>query len=918
MPSSQRQEGLAQLRGKKGRSLPRSTQRQEGLALRKGRSSSSSGGGGGVLGFLGRFGSDLEHAAVSSPAGLYALAKAELHDIGAINEALHRPSKFRDIHLQTPPIARQMASQTVEDIRHPLRHPGNTLLDVLGAASLGGGAVARLGAAGKAARTGGSVTRALLTKPVYTRKVLGREVPASANPIVRGAQKASTRWLEKKAAAGNSAAQMKLYKQGRKTVAAEVRLQQKLANAEHATVAYLGRKLTKPQLQAFRVVAEGRPLEEVQHFHEQRIAELKSGPMTAGDRLEIRRHREILKNLEQARKYVKDVDGKPAFRSGVKAKGGVTMEKVYAAAHKSAGSRETLIKRIGLMTSEGIETRKALPGRVVSGDEEFLNPEGIYISEARRRSPTGQVVTAVRGAIGRPRKPAGLTHSYGGSSKIKALETPNPVRRVAEQGLEMQRFASALNMRDVLARFGREAPLPGTELKEWRFLRLKPKDLPVELKSIIDKADRGEKLNEADLHGLAGGLQRLRDSLLQKPHDLTPDDLERIKELAKQGKGVFVPRHLTKEFEHAYVRLANVIGRRPTSLIDTVNNATKLAVLYLKVAYAVPNLLGNLALNLVQQGFLAPVNLARASVLARRLPPDVWAKIDTLMGEGLSTSLDTGRGSLAGAVHKAAGAWSKVVDVAPRRAAFLHEARRIGVKTPQQLERLLSGEDPRLLAVTERANDAIIDYGRLSTREQEITRRLIFFYPWVKGSTRYAGHFATEHSVQAAVLGQLGQLGAQTQEPLGPLPSWARGVFPVGERNGQVLTVNPASTSILGTPADLAATVANLASGRLGFQGNAMLTPAVQALISLVTQRDSLGRAFKGSPVVGTAQDLYQGVPAYVLAQRLRGKQTSRTYPDMTSLDALLQFLVGGLAPRPTNPTALNRSAFLERHPEQR
>ncbi len=918
MPSSQRQEGLAQLRGKKGRSLSRSTQRQEGLAAlgRGTRVTAKKSSGGGVLGFLGRFGSDLEHAAVSSPAGLYQIGKAAVHDIQDVNRFIltgKRPGKSH-----TAEIGKGIARQTVEDFRHPLRHPGNTFLDILGAASLGGGAAARLGAAGRAARAGESVSRALVAKPVYTRTVLGREVPASASPIVRGVQKARTRSLEKKAAAGNSVAQLKLYKQGRKVVADEARLEQKLANAEHATVAYLGRKLTRPQLQAFRVVAEGRPLEEVQHFHARRIAELKAGDSTAGARLEIRRHLAILKNLEQAKKYVKEVDGKPVFRSGVKAKGGVSLEKVWAAAQKSAGSRESLIRQIGLMTSEGIETRKALPGRVISGDEEFRNPSGIYISEARRRSPTGQVVTSVRGAISRPRKPVGFTQSYAGMSKLKALETPNPVRRVAEQGLEMQRFASALNMRDVLARFGHEAPLPGTELKEWRFLRLEPAEIPGELKSLIDKADRGEKLNDADLHGLSGGLAQLRDNLLERPHDLTPDDLEHIKELAKQGKGVFVSRHLTKEFEHAYVRLANVIGRKPTAAIDTVNNATKLAVLYLKVAYAVPNLLGNLFLNLSQQGFLAPINLARASVLARRLPPETWAKIDTLMGEGLSTSLDTGRGGLSSVVHKAASAWSKVVDVAPRRAAFLHEARRVGARTPEQLEQLLSGKDPRLLAVTRRANDAIIDYGRLSTREQEIARRLIFFYPWVKGSTRYAAHFATEHSAQAAALGQLGQLGAQAQEPLGPLPSWARGLFPVGERNGQVLTVNPASTSILGTPADLAATIANLSSGRLGFQGNAMLTPAAQALISLVTQRDSLGRAFKGSPAVGTVQDLYQGIPAYVLAQRLRGKQTSKTYPNMTSTDALLQFLIGGLAPRPTNPTALNRSAFLEQHPEQR
>jgi len=45
------------------------------------------------------------------------------------------------------------------------------------------------------------------------------------------------------------------------------------------------------------------------------------------------------------------------------------------------------------------------------------------------------------------------------------------------------------------------------------------------------------------------------------------------------------------------------------SFIDAVNNATRLAAMYLKPAYGVANLLGNTALNLVQQGWAAPRNL---------------------------------------------------------------------------------------------------------------------------------------------------------------------------------------------------------------------------------------------------------------------------------------------------------------------
>ena len=82
-----------------------------------------------------------------------------------------------------------------------------------------------------------------------------------------------------------------------------------------------------------------------------------------------------------------------------------------------------------------------------------------------------------------------------------------------------------------------------------------------------------------------------------------------------------------------------------------------MAVLYLKPAYAIPNLFGNVAFNLMHQGFAAPATSSTrpgSTRLGRRLT----ARVDAVMGEGIARSLDTGQGLGRQAVHGAAEAWA--------------------------------------------------------------------------------------------------------------------------------------------------------------------------------------------------------------------------------------------------------------------
>src|SRR5207245_997377 len=99
------------------------------------------------------------------------------------------------------------------------------------------------------------------------------------------------------------------------------------------------------------------------------------------------------------------------------------------------------------------------------------------------------------------------------------------------------------------------------------------------------------------------------------PSTLNADEQTRFAQLAGQGKikwvdsrllrGLDKPRPLATLSAHRSMRIAAAIPQ-------AINQASKAAILYLKPAYAIPNMLGNAALSVIQQGFGAPANVAHS------------------------------------------------------------------------------------------------------------------------------------------------------------------------------------------------------------------------------------------------------------------------------------------------------------------
>lgn len=564
------------------------------------------------------------------------------------------------------------------------------------------------------------------------------------------------------------------------------------------------------------------------------------------------------------------------------------------------------------------ETESQGKGGLVGAEEFTASPGAVYVPDIEqkvgRKGNVGQV--GGQGSVGQARSP--IRQGYTGAQKRSAREPLNTTRAVAEAQLAVSRFQRLVTLRDKLVKAASSEPRFADDVAV-RLDRIgKTERLPKDVRQFLDDPD-GLALLAPDEQ--VGKFEALRSELIvgndKLIKQMSGDQLAEFHRLHDEGKIGWVPKRLLGDLAKPHAPLQASVGKVPVEVWDTINNAQRLAVLYLKPAYAVPNLLGNAALNLIQQGFAAPRNIAWASAMHWKLGPELTAHVDTLMGEGFAAALRGEQGHLAKATQAAANIWGKGVDRPFRRASFLHEAKRSGFKTRQELEKLLT--DPAvhdtLVDVTKRANRQIIDYGRLSSREREIVRRLIFFYPWVKGSTVYAGNMLLEYPAKSAAIGAIGRYGQErSSRELGPAPSYMAGSFKVGDR-----VVNPASAAILQTPAQIGAMAAGLAgAGPVSdvAEIHNLATPPLQVALNLLAGKNlSSGwdypRSKRNLPDVAV-DTLLQSTPQYRLYQQLTGESQAQLYPPSPRAGAM-QFLLGGLYPRKVNTARMRALAQRER-----
>lgn len=972
-------------RGKIGLIAPTGGGAEEGA----GTSDSGHHGGGGLLGAIGHVlaqgGEDIYNAAVQTPAAL-----VQLHEALAAAD----PSNLRHVgHSNTKPLQQlgvAYGKQLKQDVTHPLRHPGNTLLDLLPV----GSAVARAGLAGATAARlaeAGDLTgaaKALAKKPdLGPRELRQGDTTLAKGHYSRSAgsaliQKAVDTALEK-GAGKSSRVENVLHRRAAKFNERTLRVQEAKARSAGTKLAAAGKTLTPAEQRALRLVAEEVPAGRRLAAQELRKGGAKSAKETA-------RHQERIDVTKGAMEFLDEgPNGRPVFKPSA-----TKLRDVYRLLQKVSADRESMLRNLDLMDearSQGAKTKAARVaagasfvkdtlgerfaatperfrpqfvenlvgryvkaadrqnfGRILSIDPEhqtarlyfkskegarstvdlpldqLTNPRGkagkvkgaediavsaeapFIGSPAERGRITGRPKVSSTGTFGHTPKPSSLKTATGGAVE-HALERNDTTGIVAERHAEAVRLSQIQRRVEMAKSSGTAVPRRKDDVFVWTDKTASQERIPAEVRKFLDNPDQLARMPRPEQESV---LDQLKAAVMER-HDwqADPESRAEFEKLAEQGKGVFVPRRLLGNAAKPSPNIGAVPGIRA---VDAINNAQKAALVYLKVNYPIVQGFSNAAMGLIQQGFAYPIHLTQAARLSKRIGAGHAAVVDDIMGQGAVVQAAlTGEGRIAHLSQNLAHVMSTAVDTPARRAAFLYEADKAGFGTPAKLKALLDddGNLDKLVEVSQRAKEAIVDYGELSPTERSLIRRLVFVYPWQKGATKYAAHFVRDHPAQAAALGLTGQQGATIkQQTLGAVPSYLDGVFDVGGK-----LVNPSGVNFFQTPAQIGRAAAAFASGNpAASSGQDFLAPAPALAVSLLTRRDDLGRPLKGNVLSKAKQTLVDQTPAAQLVAALTGHAApSKTYPNPN--DAFWRFLFGGLYPREYSRPALNSNAAREK-----
>lgn len=409
--------------------------------------------------------------------------------------------------------------------------------------------------------------------------------------------------------------------------------------------------------------------------------------------------------------------------------------------------------------------------------------------------------------------PANLKKEYQGLLKGSGLFKGNVTDATAEQTFKAVRLASAKRIRESLLEVSTELPQKVDDIA----IKVDPtKDASPELRRLFDlMQDMELQANKVSMKKLdeinIDLFKQLQDTIfppegkhlaLELVNTAAATPIDNIRWVSRQviESSEFMANPQTIVAQQEAWGKFELVGKGT----DLYNDYVKASILQFNPQYYTANFLGNIALNVMQQGPLALVNLPRAAFLSHELGEGLAAVIDDLMGSGLTPLSDFKFGAKV-PLNVLNNVATKLVDTIPRRAAFLHEARKLGYKSAADIEQLLKkglhegDKEARkdIIYLSRRGRDAIIDYERMNPFEKKVITRVLFIYPWIKGSTRFMLRFPAEHPVQAAAFAILYERQqSMADQELGERPWYADLNIPTGmtvERYGEEypLTVNP-------------------------------------------------------------------------------------------------------------------------------
>ena len=561
-----------------------------------------------------------------------------------------------------------------------------------------------------------------------------------------------------------------------------------------------------------------------------------------------------------------------------------------------------------------------------------------------------------RTAISQGPADAALKKTYKGGLILKGRVNLDWTKAMADDLMLAARMTVAHRAREILVRVGADLPTMPSDVA----VKVDPKhDVPDKLKRLWDRWDSlehdGVKLTAKDMEELDGDLiqqaqsnvfpdmidgEDTREVAARLANDEFAEPIDNIKWVPREfldASGLlYSPKAISKgRFQRG--------GRATRSALDvtanTLNDVQRALILYLNPAYIPVNFLGNTVMNLMQQGMWYPRNMYRAAKMHSDFDYLTRKTMDEIMGTGLTGSL-MGKTRPMQAVNATLGHWVQLAtDMMPRRAALIHELYREGYDNPEKItalmQRVQGGHwDDQMDLIKRRANDAIVDFERLGPTEREMVTKWIFFYPWLKGATRWTARFAFEHPLQAAALVMLGEHAYhETKDIVGEEPWYAKtqvalntralgvDIPGLGEKtladligehaytyDGMPMTFDARQLITATTPLDLVRAGVAFAMGEKDAPALVQnLTPVPYAAGVALFGYDPFEHK-EVDPGIGTFFNQLAQVPERDRFQAIMRSPSERAdyaefaYHPRSRQQEVLRTFFGGIAPAPTNP----------------
>lgn len=573
-----------------------------------------------------------------------------------------------------------------------------------------------------------------------------------------------------------------------------------------------------------------------------------------------------------------------------------------------------------LAAMEAAAAGRVQPTGIIGGEAARPGRGHVSYTSTEKRAPQSPVAASPGPVIGEAKAPI-TSHANKGENIAHGLVPADITGQSARHYRSILRFVNTTERRNAAIKTGVNVRRSNRDV-----LVKVPGADHAKISQAVEEVLGKSKPTVDEINGLNAALDAYREDLVPGLADKFAADAEHpvgttAAEAAK-AQGLDAPGGYKWVDRGALGDLAKkppeVRGKAARSA-DNINSAVTAATVYFKIGHFPQRVLTNTVTTLIQ-GAAGPFELARSVKLWKQLSPEDRSRALGAAGQHGYDSMphNEGVGAIShfvgGRAKSGSNWWAKHADAPFRFASIAYEARKAGFDTPARFRAMLdqlenphgldAAQTAKLEWVPKRANRSGIAYDRLNNFEQRYITRAVWFYPWLKGATVFAGHTFVEHPYKSAVIGSAGVQGRKTQEKaLGALPDYEQGLLSLGG-GARPLVTDPSSLTPFSTPANVLDAAAR--PGEL----SGFLNPLYGSTDQLINGVNSFGSK-TNTPVSDALGNLASPTPeAQIFTAWLhRHQNQSNRMFETTPKSAFLRALVGASMPRRINAAAAHSSA---------